>query len=92
MADPHWETVASSLHRPMAEFLASVLDGHGIPARVTGDDGGGMAYPTHLGMGGILVQVPAARAAEARAVLDDRMDVLETAELERQALEAEPPS
>lgn len=64
----NWEVVATYPFRPTADVTWSILDGHGIPARVVGDDTGGMT--PHVGlMTGISVEVPTDRADEAREVL-----------------------
>lgn len=67
MAELAWETVATFLHRERAQMVWSILDGHGIPARVRGDDVGGYAG---LALGNVWVEVPTDQAEAARALLD----------------------
>lgn len=62
----NWEVVETFLHRAPADVVWSVLDGHGIPARVRGDDAGGFAG---LALGEVTVEVPTDRADEARELL-----------------------
>lgn len=64
-----WVEVESFLHRPPADVLWSVLDGHGIPARVRGDDPQGF-----VPLGRVRLEVPADRAEEARKVLAPGVD------------------
>lgn len=67
MSELSWETVATFLHREPAQMVWSVLDGHGIPARVRGDDVGGYAG---VALGNVRVEVPVDQAEAARALLD----------------------
>lgn len=62
-----WEPVATFMHRPAAEFVWSLLDGYGIPARVRADDAGGVGG---LPLGGATVEVPIERADEAKALIE----------------------
>ncbi len=57
-------------NRTDAELARSVLEAHGIPAHVSGDDAGGLHPDIPFGIGGTVVVVPADRYAEAIAILD----------------------
>lgn len=66
---PRWVEVGTFPFRSSADVIASVLDGHGIPARVTGDGAGGLATHVGFGVGYPAVEVPEDRLADARALL-----------------------
>lgn len=72
-----WVVADTLLHRPIAEFVRSVLEGHGIPARVRADDAAGTAPHVAMGMGGVRVEVPADRLDEAHDVLASGQEALE---------------
>lgn len=67
MSEVSWETVATFLHRPRADVTWSVLDGHGIPARIRGGYVGGYVG---LALEEVRVEVPRDQAEAARALLD----------------------
>lgn len=67
MSELAWETVASFLHRPPADVIWSVLDGHGIPARIRGGYVGGYVG---LALEEVRVEVPSDQAEAARALLN----------------------
>lgn len=64
-----WVVIETFPNRPWADLAWSVLDGHGVPAVVTGDDAGG--YAPHIGLvtGGVALEVPPDRVEEARTIL-----------------------
>jgi hypothetical protein len=64
-----WVRIETFPNRPWADLAWSVLDGHGVPAVVTGDDAGGHAPHIGLVTGGVALEVPPDRAEEARAIL-----------------------
>lgn len=66
---PSWVAVASYPTRPFADFVASALEGHGIPTRVVGDDGGGMLPHVDTLAGGVHVEVPRDDVPAARELL-----------------------
>lgn len=61
--------VGSFGSRPHAEMAAGMLDAHGIPATVMGDDAGGAAPHVAFGAHGYRLRVADADADEARALL-----------------------
>lgn len=70
MSEPgRWVALGTFPFRSSADVIASVLDGHGIPARVTGDGAGGLATHLGFGVGYPAVEVPEDRLEEARALL-----------------------
>lgn len=68
-ASDAWVRLGSFPFRQAADVAWSVLDGHGIPARVAGDDAGGIAPHIGLATGGAFIEVPGSRLDEARAIL-----------------------
>ena len=76
--------------RTHAEMARSVLEANGIPAYVSGDDAGGLHPELPYGIGGTAVVVPEDRYDAAIALLDRTLDSGELADLEAQALAAEP--
>jgi hypothetical protein len=62
--------VSEYFDRASAEVMSSVLNGHGIPAKIMADDMGGMR-PDFAFMGRIRLMVPSQNLEEARALLLD---------------------
>lgn len=83
------ERFTSRMH---AEMARSVLETNGIAAYVSGDDAGGLHPELPYGIGGTAVVVDDDRYDEAIALLDEELGSPDgDADLEAQALAAEPP-
>lgn len=64
-----WVAVGSYPFRGYAAFVASALEGSGIPANVVGDDGGGVLTGIGMLTGGVHVEVPEHDLEAARELL-----------------------